>query len=202
MTSTKTRPVVFCGPSGAGKSTLLKKLMNEYPNCFAFSVSHTTRHPRPGEVHGKDYYFVSVDEMKKGIDEKLFIEYAQTYGNYYGTSLKAIEDISSSGKICVLDIDTKGVVSVKNSPLCPSYIFIKPPSFEDLVSDRLVTRGTETEDSLKKRLDLANEEMKFCEIPGMFDLVVVNDDIEKAYSSIKMFLQKDIEAVLESQNFT
>ena len=142
----KIRPVVFCGPSGSGKSTLLKRLMAEYPNAFAFSVSHTTRKPRPGEENGKDYHYVSREEILAGIENGEFLEYAEFSGNYYGTSKKAVETVLSSGRICALDVDIQGVKNLKKTDLNPVYLFIKPPSLETLET-RLRERGTETEDS-------------------------------------------------------
>jgi guanylate kinase len=190
------RPVVMSGPSGSGKSTLLKKLMNEHKDCFAFSVSHTTRKPRPGEVHGKDYYFVTRDEMQKAIKNNEFVEHAEFSGNLYGTSKKSIQEISSSGHICVLDIDMQGVRSVKKTDLNPIYIFIKPPDHESLQL-RLVGRGTETEESMAKRLEIAKSELKYSEEPGMFDHVIINNDLEVAYADLKAFLKPAITEVLK-----
>jgi len=141
--------IVFSGPSGAGKSTLVKRLMGEFRDCFAFSISHTTRSPRPGETPGKDYYYVSREEMLKAIANNEFVEHAEFSGNMYGTSKKAIADVSSSGRICILDIDMQGVKSVKKTDLKPRYIFVQPPSLKTL-EDRLRGRGTETDESLSK----------------------------------------------------
>jgi guanylate kinase len=193
------QPVVLCGPSGAGKSTLLQRLMKEYVDCFAFSISHTTRKPRPGEVHGKDYYFVSRDEMKESINQGEFVEYAEFSGNLYGTSKKAISDISSSGRICVLDIDTQGVKSVKQTDLNPKYIFIKPPSISDL-KERLQGRGTETADSLAKRLKAAQTELDYAEEPGAFDNIIINNDLDMAYDELKNILIKDINEILNHKH--
>ena len=99
------RAVVISGPSGTGKSTILKKLFQEFPDKFGFSVSHTTRSPRKGEEHGKDYHFVTKEEFLDLVDKKGFIEHAQFGSNNYGTSIKAVEDIAKQGKICILDIE-------------------------------------------------------------------------------------------------
>jgi guanylate kinase len=103
-TSTPT-PIVISGPSGAGKSTILKRLFEEYPDKFGFSVSHTTRGPRGAEQNGTEYYFVTKEEFLDLVDRKGFVEHAQFGGNHYGTSIKAIEDIAKQGKICILDIE-------------------------------------------------------------------------------------------------
>ena len=111
------RPVVISGPSGTGKSTLLKKLLAEFPNKFGFSVSNTTRQPRQGEVDGVDYHFTTVDDFKKLIAEEKFIEWAQFSGNYYGTSIKAVDDVAKANRICILDIDMQGVKLVKKAQI-------------------------------------------------------------------------------------
>eukprot|EP01137_Pigoraptor_chileana_P037136 Opistho-2@33758 len=126
------RPLVLAGPSGAGKSTLLKRLLAEYPDVFGFSVSHTTRKPRAGEVNGRDYHFTSREEMIQGISEGQFIENAEFSGNMYGTSKRAVHDVLGKGRICILDIDMQGVRSVKNTDLRARFAFITPPSFEEL----------------------------------------------------------------------
>ncbi|KAI5956480.1 GUK1 [Candida jiufengensis] len=185
-TSTTTRPIVISGPSGTGKSTLLKKLFAEYPNKFGFSVSNTTRKPREGEVNGKDYHFVTVDEFKDLIAHNKFIEWAQFSGNYYGTTIKAVKDVADTGKICLLDIDMQGVKSVKNTDLNAKYLFISPPSIKEL-RERLEGRGTETKESLEKRLDAATNEMEYAET-GAHDLIIVNDDLDKAYIEFKNFI--------------
>ena len=122
MSSSANRPIVISGPSGTGKSTLLKKLFAEYPDKFGFSVSNTTRKPRPGEVNGKDYNFSTVEEFKQLIDENKFIEWAQFSGNYYGTTIKAVKDVAEQGRICLLDIDMQGVKSVKKTDLNARYL--------------------------------------------------------------------------------
>jgi len=183
------RPIVLSGPSGTGKSTLLHKLMADFPNTFGFSVSHTTRQPRAGEQDGVQYHFATVDQFKKLIDEKKFIEWAQFGGNYYGTSIQAVEDVSKAGSICILDIDMQGVKSVKKTELAPQYIFIAPPSFEAL-KERLTKRGTETPESLEKRLAHSHAEIEFSKVPGAYDLVVVNDELDRAYAQLKGYIQE------------
>ncbi|XP_023237883.1 guanylate kinase-like isoform X2 [Centruroides sculpturatus] len=188
------RPVVICGPSGSGKSTLLKYLMDEYGDCFGFSISHTTRKPRPGESNGREYHFVDRDEMERSISNGDFIEYTEFSGNLYGTSKKSVRDIQNKGKICILDIEIDGVRNIKKTDLKPYYIFIKPPSLE-ILEGRLRGRGTETEENVQRRLARAREELSFGEQPGNFDLVLVNDNAEEAYKNLKKFLLREIEEV-------
>jgi len=193
------KPVVMSGPSGCGKSTLVKKLMDEYKDCFAFSVSHTTRKPRPGEENGSDYYFVSKEDMQKAIANNEFVEHAEFSGNLYGTSKKAVEDVQKTGRICILDIDMQGVKSVKDTDLDPRYIFIKPPSPE-ILEQRLRGRGTETEEAIQKRLERAREEMEYGEQKGAYDHIVVNDVLEVAYEKLKGLLIKDIDEIQKTKH--
>lgn len=186
------RPVVFCGPSGSGKSTLLKRLMKEFPEAFAFSVSHTTRKPRQGEENGREYHFVTREEILKSIENNEFLEHAEFSGNIYGTSKKAVETVLESGRICALDVDIQGVKSLKKSNLNPIYCFVKPPSLEAL-EKRLKDRGTETPESLQKRLDTAKIELEFEKSePNAFDYIIINDDLEQAYAKLKEILKSQI----------
>ena len=105
-------PVVICGPSGVGKGTLIAKLMSKYEDAFGFCVSHTTRDPRPGEEEGVHYYFSTRPEVQNAVAEGLFLEHAEVHGNMYGTSLKAVADVSDLGKLAVLDIDVQGAEQV------------------------------------------------------------------------------------------
>ncbi|XP_008332651.1 guanylate kinase isoform X1 [Cynoglossus semilaevis] len=188
------RPVVFSGPSGAGKSTLLKKLMKEYDSVFGFSVSHTTRNPRPGEVNGKDYHYVTRDVMQAGVANGDFIESAEFSGNMYGTSKAAVQDVQAKNLICILDIDMQGVRNIKKTDLDPIYISIQPPSMA-VLEKRLRDRKTESEESLQKRLRAAAVDMEFSKEPGVFDVVVVNDNLDDAYIQLKQALLKEIDKV-------
>lgn len=154
------RSLVLCGPSGSGKSTLVKKMMEDFPNRFGFSISHTTRSPRPGEVDGQHYHFTTIEKMRNSIEKGDFIESATFCGNMYGTSKAAVDAVKEQGKICVLDIDVQGVKLVKKTDLNPWYIFIKPPSLE-VLKNRLLARKTETEESLTNRLNVASAEMEY-----------------------------------------
>lgn len=191
MTSNSLRPVVFCGPSGSGKSTLVKKLMGEFPDKFGFSISHTTRKPRSGEVDGEHYHFTKKEEMTEAIKIGKFIESATFSGNMYGTSKAAVEKVLSDQKVCILDIDTQGVKQIKVSDLKPWYIFIEPPSMEEL-EKRLRLRSTEDEESLQKRLKAASEEIKYGRMPGNFDMIILNDDLNQAYDILKSFILENV----------
>ena len=180
----KPRPIVFAGPSGAGKGTLISSLMKRYPDDqFGFSVSHTTRGPRNGEIDALHYNFTTVEKMKADIDAGKFIEYAEVHGNYYGTSVEAVKSVQTKGQVCILDIDVQGVQNVKKSALNPYYIFIAPPSMEDLEA-RLRGRGTEKENDIKKRLANAKGEMDYGKEPGNFDKYLVNGDLSTASADL------------------
>ncbi|OMJ30268.1 Guanylate kinase [Smittium culicis] len=181
------RPIVLFGPSGSGKSTLIKKLFAEFPNDFGFSVSHTTRSPREGEVDGVAYNFVKREEFLKMIENQEFIEHAQFSGNHYGSSIKAVEVVQKTGRTCILDIEIEGVKQVKKSNLNARFVFVSPPSIE-ILKLRLVGRNTETDDSLKKRLDAAIGEMEYGNSPGSHDIKIVNDDVDAAYKTLKEFI--------------
>jgi len=184
MSQSTAQPVVFSGPSGVGKSTLLKRLFKEYPDAFGFSVSHTTRPPREGEADGVDYHFVTRETMLEEIAKNSFIEYAEFASKMYGTSTRAVRDVISSNRICILDVDEQGVRNIKGSTLESKYIFVKPPSLEEL-ERRLRGRGTETEETIKKRLDTVQSAMDFANSGDIYDLILVNDDIDRAYEELK-----------------
>ena len=179
---------MICGPAGVGKGTLINLLISKYPSIFGFSVSHTTRAPRPGEEDGIHYYFTTVDAMKTAIDQNQFIEHAQVHTNFYGTSYEAVNRIQEEGRICVLDIDIQGVQSVKKSSMACKYIFIAPPTMEDL-EKRLRGRGTETNEKILIRLENAKNEMEFGVKEGNFDAIFVNDQIEETFEKIVKYLE-------------
>ncbi|XP_048873446.1 guanylate kinase 1b [Brienomyrus brachyistius] len=192
------RPVVLSGPSGAGKSTLLKKLLRDYEGVFGFSVSHATRSPRPGEEDGKDYHFVTKETMQQGIDNGDFIENAEFSGNMYGTSTSAVEDVQSQNLICILDVDIQGVKNIKKTDLNPIYVSIQPPSME-ILEKRLRDRHTETEESLQKRLEAAWIDMELSKEPGIFDVVIINNDLDEAYEKLKEVLIEEITKVQQNK---
>ncbi|KAI9801380.1 MAG: guanylate kinase [Sarcosagium campestre] len=181
------RPFVISGPSGTGKSTILKKLFAAYPGKFGFSVSHTTRAPRPGEANGREYNFVSREEFETLIETGAFIEHAQFSGNYYGTSIKAVQQVAEQGQVCVLDIEMEGVKQVARTDLNARFLFVAPPSLE-VLEQRLRGRGTETEESVQSRLDQASRELEFSRTGGIFERVVVNDDLDRASKEVEEFI--------------
>jgi guanylate kinase len=182
------RPLVLSGPSGVGKSTLLQRLFAEFPDKFGFSVSHTTRSPRPGELDGKQYHFVSREQFLDLVKDRAFIEHAEFSGNLYGTSRQAVSAVQEQGRRCILDIEAQGVRQIKQTDLNPVYLFISPPSMTTLRS-RLQNRGTESEASVQKRLATALAEIEYAKQPNVHDLVIVNDDLDRAYDLFKTVAQ-------------
>lgn len=180
------RPLVICGPSGSGKSTLLRKLFEEFPDRFGFSVSHTTRSPRPGEKDGVHYHFTNKEDMLVAINRGEFIESAVFSGNTYGTSKKAVEDVRRTGRTCVLDIDVQGVKQIRKTDLNPLLVFLKPPSLEEL-EKRLRSRSTETEEALQKRLSEASAELAYG-LPENFHIIIENEGIDDAYARLREFI--------------
>lgn len=172
---------VVSGPSGVGKSTIIRRFLSEDTNS-GFSVSYTTRHKRPGEINGKDYYFVDVDTFMEIVDKKGFLEWENVFGNLYGTPKKEVMETLSSGKDIVLDIDVKGALSVKNHYPDAFLIFIEPPSRDDL-KKRLLLRGEKEIDARLKRVE---EEI---EKKGFFDYTIVNENVDKAYSDFKHIIE-------------
>ncbi len=175
--------IVLSGPSGAGKSTVISELFKARGNIH-FSVSYTTRAPRAGEKDGINYNFVSRQEFERMIADNELLEYAEYVGNYYGTSLKVIQDKLAAGIDVLLDIEVQGAAKVRKS--CPDalFIFIMPPSFEEL-SRRLHSRGTDSEEIIAGRLEKAKEELK--EIPN-YDYLVINDKVEQAAREMESIL--------------
>ncbi|XP_016451756.1 guanylate kinase 2 [Nicotiana tabacum] len=181
------KPIVISGPSGVGKGTLISKLMIEFPSMFGFSVSHTTRAPREKEQNGIHYHFSDRSVMESDIKDGKFLEFASVHGNLYGTSVEAVEVVADAGKRCILDIDVQGARSVRASSLDAIFIFISPPSFEEL-EKRLRARATETEEQIQKRLRNARAELEQGQSSGLFDHILVNDDLESCYENLKKIL--------------
>ena len=175
--------IVLSGPSGVGKSTVIAELFSQRDNIH-FSVSYTTRQPRVGEQNGVNYNFVSREEFEGMIRRGELLEYAEYVDNYYGTSLKAIEEQLSRGVDVLLDIEVQGAAKVRER--CPGalFIFIIPPSFEEL-SRRLHNRNTDSEEVIAGRLEKARVE--FSEIPN-YDYLVINDKVSHAVSEIEAIL--------------
>lgn len=179
---TKGQLIVLSGPSGVGKSTVIAELMAQ--RTLYFSVSYTTRQPRVGEQDGVNYNFVSRREFERMIADNELLEYAEYVDNYYGTSLKVIREKLDSGIDVLLDIEVKGAAKVRKS--CPEaiFIFMIPPSFEEL-SRRLHARNTDKEDVITGRLEKARLEYK--EIPN-YDYLVINDKVSNAVGEIESIL--------------
>lgn len=176
--------IVLSGPSGVGKSTVIAELLGQRKNIY-FSVSYTTRQPRVGEADGVNYNFVSREEFQRMIADDELLEYAEYVDNYYGTSLKLIQDKLDAGIDVLLDIEVQGAAKVRTR--CPEaiFIFIIPPSFEEL-SRRLRNRNTDDEDVISGRLDKAKLEFK--EIPK-YDYLVINDKVSDAVHEISAILK-------------
>ncbi|KAJ3134862.1 hypothetical protein HK100_003257 [Physocladia obscura] len=178
-------PLVISGPSGVGKSTLLKRLFDKYPTSFGFSVSHTTRGPRPGEEDGKAYYFVTREKFDELVAANAFIEHTTFSSNSYGTSFETVQKVQDEGKICVLDVEMKGVQAIKNTTLNAKYIFISPANIAALEM-RLRGRGTETEESIQKRVNSAAAEIAYAET-GAHNKIIVNGDSEDKAFQLSVF---------------
>lgn len=178
--------IVLSGPSGVGKSTVISQLLSSREDLY-FSISFTTRQPRVGEENGVNYHFVDRTEFERMIADGELLEYAEYVNNYYGTSLKVINDKLAAGIDVLLDIEVQGAAKVK--ALCPDavLIFIIPPSFEEL-SRRLHGRNTDSEETIAGRLQKAREEYK--EIPG-YDYLVVNDRVDNAAAEIMSILSAE-----------
>ncbi|KAI9158583.1 Guanylate kinase [Paramyrothecium foliicola] len=183
------RPIVISGPSGVGKSTLYKQLFARHPDDFALAVSHTTRPPRPGEKDGVDYYFVTREIFSELLATGAFIEHATYGGNCYGTSKSTIEEQTRKGRVVLLDIEMEGIKQVKQSGLLARYLFVAPPSF-DVLEARLRGRGTESEESIQKRLGRARLEMEFAQLPGVHDGTIISD--HAAFEAFEKFVYQEV----------
>ena len=172
--------LVISGPSGAGKGTLYNRVLAADPT-ITFSVSYTTRGPRPGEVDGKDYCFVTEEQFRQMLDRDGFLEHADVHGHLYGTPRQPVLDALEAGRSVMLDIDPQGALQVmEKMPDCVS-VFILPPSFAEL-RRRLTGRGTEKPEEVERRLHNARGEVK---LMGKYQYLVVNDDLEVAYRTLQ-----------------
>lgn len=170
---------VISAPSGAGKTSLIKALRGRRPE-IALSVSHTTRPPRPGERDGVHYHFVTVERFRQMIDQGDFVEYAEVFGNFYGTSVQAIEDVLAGGADLILEIDWQGADQVRAKFPDAVSVFILPPNTVEL-RKRLEGRGQDAPEVIERRLAEAVTEMRAC---GRYDYLVFNDDFESAVDEL------------------
>lgn len=179
------KSLVICGPSGVGKSTLIGKLLADFPAKVALSVSHTSRKPREGEIDGVHYHFVTKEFIEDDISHgKIkYIEHAAVHSNIYGTRSDSVAKIHDHGKLCILDVDRRGVMQIKSSGLPAKYLFMAPPSMT-VLEKRLRGRKTESEEQIALRLENAKLEMEFGLAQGNFDAVLVNDNPDQAYQTL------------------
>ncbi len=180
--------IVVSAPSGAGKTTIIKRTLESIPQ-LVLSISHTSRLPRHGEQDGKDYFFISSEEFKIKISKGDFLEWAEVHGNFYGTSRVEIDTLIQNGKIAVLDIDVQGALQIKNSDgINMVYIFIEPPSLEEL-RKRLQNRRTETSESIDIRIQNARKELAQ---KDRYDYIIINDDLEMAIQAFKEIIMRNL----------
>ena len=179
--------IIFSAPSGAGKSSLIRKLIELGEKSIELSVSATTRLPREGEVHGKDYFFISDDEFNQMRENDAFLESAIVHGFQYATLRSFVEEKINSGISIILDIDVQGFIQIKNSSIKHTSIFILPPSFDEL-EKRLHTRGLDSKEVISKRLENALTELKSAEL---FDYIVLNDEFSKTIEILSSILFAD-----------
>ncbi|MCQ6274039.1 guanylate kinase [Bacillus sp. V3B] len=173
--------IVLSGPSGVGKGTVRKEIFSQPNTSFEYSISMTTRSPREGEVDGVDYFFKSKEEFERLIEQGKLLEYAEFVGNYYGTPVDYVRETLEKGRDVFLEIEVQGARQVREKFPDGLFIFLMPPSLSEL-KNRIVTRGTETEDIINNRLNVAKEEI---EMMHLYDYVVENDQIERACERIK-----------------
>lgn len=175
--------IVISGPSGAGKGTICKALLEKHKDLY-LSVSATTRAPRAGEVEGVNYYFLTKDEFKTKVSENGFLEHAEVYGNFYGTPKANVEQMLEDGKDVILEIDIQGALKVKENFSEGVFIFVLPPSMEEL-KQRIIKRGSETKESLMTRFKSAYQEINYI---SKYNYAVVNDTVEVAAGKVEAII--------------
>jgi len=180
--------IVLSGPSGSGKGTLLAKFFEAWPNA-AYSVSATTRAPRPGEVEGRHYFFMDKPRFEELIEKGEFVEYANYAGNYYGTPLKKVQELREQGRDVVLEIEVQGGLQVKERCDDATMVFLSPSTFE-ILEARLRGRGTEDEETIQRRMAIAREEYA---LRHNYDYHVINDELEQALSDLVDIVKKEKE---------
>lgn len=187
----KGKIIILSAPSGTGKSTIIARLMQNPDLKLGFSVSATSRAPRGAEVNGREYYFLSPEEFRAKVDNEEFVEWEEVYaGTCYGTLVSEVERVIDSGRNLIMDIDVKGALNVKKRYGSQALsLFILPPSVEEL-ERRLRSRSTDTEESIRKRLEKAEYEMSFA---PQFDTRIVNDDLDRASKEVEDSIKSVIE---------
>lgn len=186
------RLFVISGPSGTGKGTICKELIKDEK--IRLSVSMTTRNPREGEVHGVSYYFAIKEEFLQKIEAGGFLEYAEVFGNYYGTPKMEVLELLDKGMDVLLEIDVQGALQIKDVYPEAVLVFILPPSMEELRA-RLTGRATETQDVVERRLGEAAKEISYVK---QYDYAVINDDLEEAIDNVKMVIKASHFGVTQS----
>ena len=187
MSTTRGLLIVLSGPSGVGKGTVRAAVFKHNTFHYVYSVSATTRAARPGEVDGKDYYFVSRESFEQLIETDALLEYAEYAGNYYGTPIQKIEENLAAGRDVFLEIEVQGALKVRERMPEGVFIFLAPPNLRELES-RLVVRGTDAEDVIRRRMEIAKEEI---ELMQHYDYVVVNDEVQLAVDKINAIIQSE-----------
>lgn len=196
LANNKGQLIVLSGPSGAGKGTVIKNVMSRYDN-LRYSISVTTRAMRVGEVEGINYYYKSVEEFKRLIEQGAFLEYQEVYGNYYGTLKGHVDNLIHDGVDVLLEIDTKGALNVKIAEPDAVMIFLVPKDGETL-STRLIGRGTESQADLTKRLSAAHDEINHAR---QYDYIVVNDDADRCADDILTIINAEKSRIKKCLNF-
>ena len=176
---------IVSGPSGVGKSTVLKALFDQRTDLY-FSISATTRDPRPGEVDGVHYHFIPAEEFHRMVEEDEFLEYAEYVGNFYGTPKRFVDAAMNRGQDVILDIEVQGAAQVKRKLPEAVTVFLAPPGL-DALERRLRGRGTESEETIRARLDTARREMA---LAPSYDYTVINDDPDRASRELGAILDK------------
>jgi guanylate kinase len=178
--------IVISGPSGVGKDTLIQRLRELDPS-LRYSISYTTRKPRPGEVDQVNYFFVSRERFEELIAQGCFLEYATYNGNYYGTPAAAVEEARAAGQDILLKIEVQGAEQVRKRAPDGLFIFIAPPSREELIRRQELRAGADAEEEMAERRKIAETEMKHA---SQYDFVVINDDLERAAGKVLEIIQK------------
>ncbi len=176
--------LVISGPSGAGKGTICKALVEKHPNNLQCSISATSREVRPGEIEDKTYYYIGKNNFLKNIENDQFLEYAEVYGNYYGTLIEEVQRLFKLKADVILEIEMQGALQIRKKSSDAVLIFIMPPSFKEL-KDRLLKRNRDRKEDIQNRLDKVASELKYIKD---YDYIVVNDRLEDAVAKIEAII--------------